>query len=136
MTSQVVDTEQDNQHGLTEIVTGIVDDAQEVIKQEFKLFQVELTDKAKHYSIGAAILIVSVGVLVMSGIFFAFAAVYSMVSQWPGLPLWGAFAIVGGLLAIMATVLALVARAQFTEFNPSTSETEGLKETSQWTTKK
>lgn len=135
MTTQL-DTEQENQHGLTDIVTGIVDDAQEVIKQEFKLFQVELTDKAKHYSIGAAILVVSVGVLVMSGIFFAFAAVYGMVSQWPSLPLWGAFAIVGGLLVIMAAALALIARAQFTEYNPSKPETEGSKENTQWTTKK
>jgi hypothetical protein len=135
MTSQL-DTEHENQHGLSELVTGILDDAQEVIKQEFKLVKVEMIDTAKHYSIGAALLLVSIGVLAIAVVLFAFAAAYCMVSQWPALPLWGAFTIVGALAVIMAAVLALIARAQFTEFNPSTSKTEGLKETTQWTTKK
>jgi hypothetical protein len=127
--------ETENQHGITELVTGIVDDAQEVIKQEFRLFKLELADKAKRNAIGAALVVGGLLLISISGIVFALALAYGMVSQWPSLPLWGALAIVASLLLIGAAVLVAIARSQFTSIIPSASDSEG-KENETWTTKK
>ena len=130
MISQL-DTEPE--HGLTEMVTGVVDDAQEVIKQQFNLLRVELTHKARDAALAAIPMIVSVCVLFIAIICLAFALAHGIASQ--GMPLWGGFAIVGGILLIAAAGLVWWAKMLFKPIDSSVPETvEGLKENIQWKT--
>ncbi len=91
-----------NEHGLTELVTGVVDDAQEVIKQQFNLLKVELTRKAQDAARASVPLGVSVCIMFVAIICLAFALAHGIASQ--GMPLWGGFAIVAGILLLVGLV--------------------------------
>ena len=130
MTGQL---ETENQHGLTELVSGVVDDAQEVIKQQFNLFKVELTHKARDAAIAAIPLIAGVCLLFIALICLAFAFAHGLASQ--GVPMWGGFAIVGAILLIAAAGLTWWSKTLFQPIEPSIPETvEGLKENIEWKT--
>jgi uncharacterized membrane protein YqjE len=130
MTSQL-DT--DHQHGISELVTGVVDDAQEVIKQQLNLFKAELVNKAKDTAFAAVPLMAGICCVFISIICLAFAVAYGLASS--GVPLWGSFAIVSGVLLIAAAALALWSKTLFKPIDPSIPETvEGLKENIQWKT--
>jgi hypothetical protein len=131
MTSQY---ETENPPNLAELVSGIVDDAQEVIKQQLNLFQAELKTTVRNNSGVAIGLGVGFGTLLVAAITVAFAVAYGMASAWQ-MPLWGAFAIVGGILLIAAAALAWWTWSQFSAINLTAADKpEGLKETNQWTT--
>lgn len=122
--------------GLTRLVSGIVQDAQELVKQQLTLFQVEVRNDM-HRTISATIpIVVGALVLFIGVIIVAMAAAYLLVSLWPRLDHWGAFGIVGGALTALGVILVLVGRAKFATFNPLPDQTvEGLKENIQWKTK-
>ncbi len=130
MTSQL-DTE--NQHGLTEVVNGVMDDAQEIIKQQFNLAKVELEHKARDTAWAASPLIAGICVLFVAIICLAFALAFGLASQ--GMPLWGGFTVVGGVLLIAAAGLAWWSKTLFKPVDPSLPEmVESLKENMQWKT--
>jgi len=130
MTGQL-DTE--HQHGLTELVTGVVDDAQEVIKQQLNLFKAELVNKARDTAFAGVPLMAGICCLFIAVICLAFAVAYGLASN--GVPLWGSFAIVSGVLLVAAAALALWSRSLFKPIDTSVPETvEGLKENIQWKT--
>jgi putative superfamily III holin-X len=130
MTSQL-DTE--NPHGLTELANGVMDDAQEIIKQQFNLAKVELEHKASDIAWAASPLIAGILVLFVAITCLAFALAYGLASQ--GMPLWGGFTVVGGVLLIAAACLAWWSKALFKPVDPSPTQTvEGLKENMQWKT--
>jgi len=128
--------ETENPPNLAELVTGIVDDAQEVIKQQLNLFQAELKTAARNH-VGMAIAIVlGLVALLIAGISLALAAGFGMASAWQ-IPLGGAFAIVGGILLVATAAFAWWAWSQFSAIKISAGDQSGaLKETNQWTTKK
>jgi 4-amino-4-deoxy-L-arabinose transferase-like glycosyltransferase len=131
MTSQY---ETETPHSLAEQVSGIVDDAQEVIKQQLNLFQAEFkTTIRNHIGVGIG-LALALGTLSVAAVTIAFAVAYGMASAWQ-LPLWGAFAIVAGILVAATVALAWWTWHQFTTISllPD-NKAEGLKENHQWTT--
>ena len=70
-----------NQHGLTDLVTGVVDDAQEVIKQQLNLFKAELTNKARDTAFAAVPLMAGICCLFIAIICLAFAVAYGLASE-------------------------------------------------------
>jgi Putative Actinobacterial Holin-X, holin superfamily III len=132
MTSQY---ETESPHAIAELVNGIVDDAQEVIKQQLKLFQAELKTTVRNHSAVVISIVLGLGALLVAAIAIALAVAYGMASAWQ-MPLWAALAIVGGIALIGAAAFAMWAWAQFSALNsPDAKAPEELKEDRQWTTK-
>lgn len=129
-----VDT--DNSLSMTSLVSGIINDGQELLKQQLHLFQVELTNDLRRTR-DASIPLVIGGVVAAIGALFLFVTVALWIPwQWPKVPLWGSFAIVTGLFLIAGTILVFMGKARFDAFNPLPDKTvEGLKENVQWKTK-
>jgi hypothetical protein len=137
MPSQV-EHEHEVQPGISTLVSGIIHDAQELVRQQLTLFQVEIKNDTRR-TIGAIIPIL-VGMLVglLALIVLAIMAAHLLHWAWPEqLPLWGAFGIVGGVLAVAAAGLVCWGAAQFKKFSPLPDQSvEGLKENIQWQTKR
>ena len=122
---------------VTSIVSGIVHDAQDLVRQQLKLFQVEIRNDM-HRTIAATIPMVIGGFLALVAlIILAVMAAHLISWAWPEhIPLWGGFAIVGGTLAVLGLALVFWGKAQFSKFSPLPDQTmEGLKENLQWKTK-
>jgi len=123
---------------VTSLVTGIVHDAQELIGQQLKLFQVEIRNDTRR-TIAATIPMLIGGLLCLVAVMIlAVMAAHLIAWAWPEtVPLWGGYAIVGGVLAILGIALVFWGKAQFSKFNPLPDQTmEGLKENLQWKTKR
>jgi len=122
--------------GITPLITGIVADAQALLRQQLTLFQTEIKNdliRTKEASIPLAIGAI---VSLMAGIFVCLAAAYLIVYLWPECPYFDAFGVVGIFLAIVGCVLVFTGKAKFDAFNPLPDKAvQGLKENIQWTTK-
>jgi len=129
--------ETDNQPGITELVTGMIHDAQKLVNQQLTLFQVELKNDM-HRTVAASVpLLAGIIACFIGGIILAFALAYLAATVWPQLPLWAAFAIVGAAVAGVGAVMVLIGRNRFAAFNPLPEQTvEGLQENIQWQTKR
>jgi len=129
--------ETENGQGLTTLVAGIIQDGQELIRQQLHLFQVELKNDLKR-STGASISLIVGGVLAVMGGFLLFVMVALLLhSLWPNaISLWGGFGIVAALLLVAGAGFLFYGKSQFDAFNPLPDKTvEGLKENVQWKTK-
>jgi len=117
---------------MASLVTGIIDDAQKLIRQEIELARREISqewDKAKTAAVSFA-----VGFLValLSGVMLCLMFVY-LLHELGGLHLWLSYLIVGGVLGVIGGGLFLLGKSRADEVNvipPQTAET--LKENAQW----
>jgi hypothetical protein len=87
---------------MTPLLRGILDDTQKLLRQEIALARVEVTEDARRAR--DAVVGISVGAVMgyMAFIFLCFAAVYLLVAYQPTLPVWGAYAIVAAVLAVVS----------------------------------
>jgi uncharacterized membrane protein YqjE len=136
MPSQL-EQEHEVQPGISTLVSGIIHDAQDLVRQQLTLFQVEIKNDTRRTI--AAMIPIIVGMLVglLALVVLALMAAHLLYWLWPELHLWGAHGIVGGVLAVAAGVLIWWGAAQFKKFSPLPDQTvEGLKENIQWQTKR
>jgi hypothetical protein len=127
---------------VTTLVSGIISDAQELFKQQVALIRSEIRDDLRKTKEGALALVSGAVVCLVAGLLFCFALVHLLhwLSAPPGtdpaaVPLWGWFAIVGGVLALAGGALVYAGVKKFQSFNPLPEQSvEGLKENLQWQT--
>ena len=125
------------QPGLTSLVSGIVQDAQALLRQQLTLFQVEFKNDMRRTAAAPIPLVTGAVIALAAFITLAIGAALLLSTLWPTLVLWGSFAIVGGALAVAALALVLWGKAKFDQFNPLPDQSvQGLKENVQWNTKK
>lgn len=131
------DVETEARPSLTHLVGGIVQDAQQLARQQLTLFQVELKNDIRRTARGAIPLVAGIFVCLIGASAAALAVAHLLPTIWPRLPLWGGLAIVGGTLIGLGAVLVVVGRRYLAGFNPPPVETvQGLKENIQWMTNK
>ena len=122
--------------GLAPLITGIINDAQELLRQQLTLFQTELKgdlDRTKNATIP---IVVGMVVGLLAGFFVFLALAHFLVWLWPTMHLSAAYGIVALALVIAAGVLIWTGKAKFDAFNPLPDKTlEGLQENLQWKTK-
>ena len=110
------DTRVGKERTLSQLVAQASDDITTIISKEIELAKLEIQGSLVHVKKGVPLLIVA-GVLVLYAIGLLFTA-----GAWglnaAGLPAWAAFLIVGGLLIILAAVLALVGQKALSQVNP------------------
>jgi hypothetical protein len=122
---------------LSSLMTGIVNDAQELIKQQLTLFKHELRSDLRKAKEASASLALGFGVLLLGVLLLCFMVVHLLNWAFPEhLPLWACYLIVGGVLTLLGGVFAATGWSQFRASNilPEQSA-EALKENLEWKTK-
>ncbi|GAA1536325.1 MULTISPECIES: phage holin family protein [Brevibacterium] len=105
------------ERSISELIKGIGDDSKAIAEEEIALAKAEATAGAKNLGIGSALAVVALFFLFLSSfmVIFAGAAAFHEGLGWPW---WGSFLIVFGILAVLATILVLIALPLFKKGNP------------------
>lgn len=126
---------------LSKLLTGIVDDVQDLVKLQLKMARKEI-EKDLRDSVNAAIFLGSgivMLVLAALSLFFTFAHLIHWLSSPRGadpasIPLWGCFAITGGAFAAVGVVLLVIGKKKYDEVHILDESGEALKENVEWLT--
>src|SRR5581483_1882919 len=86
---------------ITGLVGGIINDAQELLKQQLALFKQEVKDDVRKTKEAVTSLAIGVSVLAIGGIFLCFMLVYLLNWIFPSLPLWCCYGIIGLIFAVV-----------------------------------
>jgi len=122
------DLRTDFEPSMSSLVSGIISDVQDLLKQQLVLFQKEIQSDLRKTREAALSMLLGAGVAAIAAVLLAFTVVYLL--EWATrLPLWGCFGIVGLGLAIVGGVLTYGGLKKFESFNPLPDESaQALKE--------
>ena len=125
----------DHDVSLTSLVTGIVNDAQELMKQQFTLFQAEVKEDMRKTAEASTALGVGAAVTLVGSILLCFMLVHLLYWAFPNVELWVWFAVVGGAVTAVGVGLIFAALAKFRSFNPLPDKAvKALEENLEWKT--
>jgi uncharacterized membrane protein YqjE len=117
---------------VTSLVRGIVNDAQELFRQQIALFKAEVREDMRKTREAALSLVIGVGVTFFGVLLLLFCVVYAI---GLALPLWASFLIVGGVVLAIGIGLMYAGKRRFESFNPLPDQSaQALKENVQWIT--
>jgi len=125
----------DSAASLSQLVSGIVSDAQTLMSQQLALFKQEVREDFSKTREAVTSLALAGGLLLVGSILLCLMCVY-LLHELAHLPLWGSFAIVGGVLTVLGGVLGYLGREQLRTVNPLPDKTaKALEENLEWKTK-
>lgn len=117
---------------MTQLISGIIGDAQELVRQQFAMFRTELKQDVRRTKQTLVALVCGLALVSVGATLLCFMAVYGLEAAFAW-PLWACFGLVGGTLAVGGSVAFYAAMKQFNEFNPLPDESaQALKENVQW----
>jgi uncharacterized membrane protein YqjE len=120
---------------VTALVTGIIHDAQELIKQQVALVRTEIRDDFRKTKEGALSLALGLGVGALGALLLCFALVYLLAWAVPQVPLWVWFAVIGVLLGAAGAAMIYAGSKKFESINPLPDQSaQALRENVQWLT--
>lgn len=118
---------------MTGLVTGIINDAQELFKQQLALFKQELKDDVRKTKEAAISLSAGLGIVLVGGLLWCLMLVHLLAWAFPSLPLWCAYGIIGLVFVAGGGALLYLGKKRFESFNPLPDQSVGaLKENVQW----
>jgi len=119
---------------LSTLVSGIVRDAQDLLRQEVTLAKVEIGQELRKTKEAALSVLAGVAILALSSVFLLLMVVYLIHWATSGnLPLWGCYAIVGGVMALVGLILVYTGRNRAADVHLVPRQTvETLRENVQW----
>jgi len=104
---------------MTRLVTGIMQDVQDLLQQQLVLFKVEIRSDFDKALKASTILLAGGVVCVLGGMLLCLMLVHLAYWAWgPALPLWACYAAVGGLVAAVGAGLVWAGLKWFASFNP------------------
>ena len=116
---------------IVDLLKNAIRDAQELVRKEVALVKAELRDEARKLGsavallAGAAVMGVLALVFLMTTLALGLAAAFA----WPA---WIGYAIVTGLLLLLAVVFGLMGRSRIAAARPLPRTMETMKENSEW----
>lgn len=117
---------------LTALVSGIVRDAQDLMKQELALAKTEIADEITKTKQAVISLSAGVGVAAVGGLLLLLMVVH-LLHEVAHLSMWLSYLIVGGALAAVGVVLFFVGRAKAGDIHLVPRRTvETMKENVRW----
>lgn len=128
--------ESETEPDLGGLVAGIMQDARQLIVQQLNMFEVEVKNDVDRVTAALVPLVAGMGVLLAAFVLLGLAAAHFLVWIESNLPLWGAFALVGSLVAFAGVWLIHWGRTKLDRVAPVPKKSlEALKENLQWKTK-
>lgn len=119
---------------VTGLVSGIVSDAQELLRQQVAMARAEIRADVRRGLQAAALLAVGAGVLVPAVMLLCDMLVYDLHEQ-AGFSRWASFGIVGGVTALVGAALVAAGVIRFRSFSPLPEQTvAAIKENVRWMT--
>jgi hypothetical protein len=127
---------------LTATFKGIIDDALELLKQQFAMLKAEVRSDFRKVLAGLIPLAIGIAPLLLGGLMLCFALVHLI--HWATLPagqtydpasvpLWGCYAIVSAAFFVVGGVLLAIGYYRLKTVNPLPEETaKALEENLQW----
>jgi len=121
---------------VTSLVSGIVNDAQELMKQQFALFKAEVKEDMRKTTEASASMVTGLVATLVGSIVLCFAVAHLLSWAWPDVHIWVWYAVVGAVVTAVGGGLTYAAVQRFRSFNPLPDETaQALKENLEWKTK-
>ena len=121
---------------VTGLVKGIIEDVQQLTKQQFTLFKQEVRQDFQKTRDAVACLALASGVLLVGSVLLALTLVHLLAWLAPTWPLWVCYAIVGGGLTGLGALLAWQGYQKLSTVNPLPDQTaKALEENLEWKTK-
>jgi uncharacterized membrane protein YqjE len=120
---------------VTELLSGILDDAQLLVRQQFNMLKSEFHEDLRHTK--QAMLMAGIGMALstIGGISLVFCVV-NVLNEQLHLKMWVSWGILGGTCFLAGIILALVAKNVLDKFNPLPDKTfNALQENLSWKTK-
>lgn len=122
----------DSGPSLTSLVSGIIDDAQRLIRQEFTLAKTEVKEELNKAKSAAASFGAAAVVAVLAVILLSFMVVY-LLNWLTGLELWGCYGIVGAVYLFVALILFYTGKNKAEQIHVVPRQTvETMRENVQW----
>jgi hypothetical protein len=120
---------------VTGLVTGIIDDAQTLVKQQIAMFKSELREDFKHSKQAAELGSLGIVMLTVGALGLVTALAYLLHEQFQ-FKMWASWGITGGLFLLGGGVLAYLSYNLLERFNPLPDKTfNALQENLTWNTK-
>jgi uncharacterized membrane protein YqjE len=116
---------------VTSIVSGIINDFQELIKQQLDLFKTEVAADVQKTKEGAVALSVGLGALFLGCALLCVMLVHLLASL---VPLWVSYLLVGGGVTVVGAGLTIFGWKQFQSVSADQS-VKALQENLEWKTK-
>jgi uncharacterized membrane protein YqjE len=116
------------------LMSGIIKDAQELLKSQLQLFKAELKQDVAKAREGTSLLAVGAGLCFVALVILTFALAHLLASVMPAVPLWGWYALVGGGVGIIGLSVLGVVTMQINKAKPLSETAAGLEENVKWTT--
>ena len=124
--------EVDSQPSMASLVGGIINDAQQLIRQEVTLAKQEVKEELGKVKAVAASAAIALALAVVGGLLLCLMLVHLL--QWAtGWHDWVCYGIVGGVFLAVAGALAAVAKSKASQIDVVPRQTvESIKENVQW----
>jgi len=130
-----VDLQNGTEGSVTGLMTGIFNDAQELMKQQLLLLRHEVKDDVRKTVTGGASLIAGGAICALGALMLCFMVVHLISWAAPALPLWVCYGIVGAVIAAIGGALLYFGVQKYKTLNPVPEQSmQALKETMQWKT--
>jgi hypothetical protein len=118
---------------ISTLVSGIVADGQELLKQQLALFKCEIRQDLRRLKHAVIFLAIGCVLVLPAAVLLCVMLVQLLNWLWPALPLWGCYAIVGGVALLAASACLLVGAKLLAALNPAAGESlSALKENLRW----
>jgi hypothetical protein len=118
---------------ITQLVTGIINDARELSRQQLALFKGEFRQEFAESKGATMLLALGASLGGLSAMLLCFGVVLLLAWAVPEIPLWGWFLIGGGVLAAVGGPLFWAGRTKFRSLRPLPDQSvQELRENVQW----
>ena len=117
---------------IADLIRSAIRDSQELVRTEFALAKAELQGAARRMASGAA-LVGGAVIAAVIAIVFLLAAAAGAIPGATGWPAWSGFAVVGGVMLVLAIVLGMAGRARVANAPRMPLTVDTMKENLEWT---
>jgi hypothetical protein len=119
--------------GLSTLATGIINDVQDLIKQQLALFQHEIEAGFHQSKEAIAVLFWGLGIALVGVCLLGFMGAYFLHWAAPTWPLWACFGVAGGVVTGVGVALFFVGKKHMEAIHALPEKSvEELKENVQW----
>jgi len=125
----------DGDPSVTELVSGIVGDVQDLGKQHLALFRNELKKDIQKAAEGATALGAGLAVTQMGGLLLCLMLVHILSQCVPSLSIWVCYGVVGGIISVIGAIIVVIGYKKLNRAETlSPQSTQAMKEDIRWLT--